>query len=196
MDNKKIKEKFSELLMDKKIFNLVCFVLVIAFILLTLNIITSRDKEKNKTIETNAEAMEPKESEKLTYEEAEERELLRILQSMKGVGEVEVKMYFATSEVKVPAEESNSQTSTTEESDTNGGKRVNNSKIDSSSIVMQNQEGDSSPVILQVNKPEVTGVIVVADGAADEQIKYDIQTAVSKLYNLSVANVNVFARES
>lgn len=201
MDNKKLKEVFNNLLQNKKVFNLVCLSLVIAFILLTINIITSGNDKSLETFTNQEENVEQKtnnnEADKeITYEDAEKQKLIEILSKIKGVGKVDVSMYFATSEVRVPAEQSNTQVSTTEETDSNGGTRVNNSQTDSSTIVMQSESGQSNPVILQVNKPEITGIIVIAEGAGNEQIKYDIQTAVSKLYNLSVANVNVYEMES
>lgn len=201
MDNKKFKEVFNNLLQNKKVFNLVCLSLVIAFILLTINIITSGNDKSLETFTNQEENVEQKtnnnEADKeITYEDAEKQKLIEILSKIKGVGKVDVSMYFATSEVRVPAEQSNTQVSTTEETDSNGGTRVNNSQTDSSTIVMQSESGQSNPVILQVNKPEITGIIVIAEGAGNEQIKYDIQTAVSKLYNLSVANVNVYEMES
>ena len=197
MNKKNLKEALNELLQNKKIFNLVCFSLVIAFILLTLNILTNGMENKEDAIATQGEVeSEEKTKEELSYEDAEQKKLEEILTKMKGVGKVEVKMYFASSEVKVPAQENSNQTSRTEETDSNGGTRVNNSQTDSSTIVMQSESGESHPVILQINKPEITGIIITAEGASNEQIKYDIQTAVSKLYNLSVANVNVFEMES
>lgn len=201
MDNKKLKEVFNNLLQNKKVFNLVCLSLVIAFILLTINIITSGNDKSLETFTNQEENVEQKTNnndadKEITYEDAEKQKLIEILSKIKGVGKVDVSMYFATSEVRVPAEQSNTQVSTTEETDSNGGTRVNNSQTDSSTIVMQSESGQSNPVILQVNKPEITGIIVIAEGAGNEQIKYDIQTAVSKLYNLSVANVNVYEMES
>lgn len=201
MYNKKLKEAFEKLMNDKKVFNLVCLSLVIAFILLTINILTSeigKNKEKDVLAAQgeveNGEVKEEKEL--LDYEEVEKKKLIDILSKIKGVGKVDVNMYFATSEIRVPAEESNTQRSTTEEEDSNGGKRVNNSQTDTKTIVMNSDSGESSPVILQINKPEITGVIIIAEGASNEQIKYDIQKAVSKLYNLSIANVNVYEMES
>ncbi|MEG0295380.1 MAG: stage III sporulation protein AG [Clostridium sp.] len=198
MNNKKIKESLDKLIQNKKIFNLVCLALAIAFILLTISILNSGSSKEsdvlsNDVANNNGQATTTKE---LTYEETQRKELIDILSKMKGVGEVDVKMHFATSEVKVPAKDNNKQTSVTEESDKQGGTRVNNSETDNSTVVMQSEGGESKPVFLQVNKPEVTGVVIVAEGATSEKVKYEIQTAVSKLYNLSVDKVNVMPMES
>lgn len=198
MNNKKIKESLDKLIQNKKIFNLVCLALAIAFILLTISILNSGSSKESNVLSNDVtnNTGQSSTTKELTYEEIQKKELIEILSKMKGVGEVDVKMHFATSEVKVPAKDNNTQTSITEESDKQGGTRVNNSETGNSSVVMQSEGGESKPVILQVNKPEVTGVVIVAEGATSEKVKYEIQTAVSKLYNLSVDKVNVMPMES
>ena len=46
--------------------------------------------------------------------------------------------------------------------------------------------------ILQTNKPEISGVVIVAEGASSSKVKYDIQVAVSSLYGISIDKVNVY----
>ncbi len=58
---------------------------------------------------------------------------------------------------------------------------------------MSNSSNGSEPVILKTEKPEVLGVMVVAEGAEDSKIKYEITKAISSLYNISVDKVNVLA---
>ena len=57
---------------------------------------------------------------------------------------------------------------------------------------MSSDSGKNEPYILQVNKPEISGVIIVAEGATSAKVKYDIQVAVSTLYGISIDKVNVY----
>ena len=127
-----------------------------------------------------------------SYEEEQRKELQSILSKMKGVGEVDVMIYFESGEEQIPATENNNSNTYTEETDNQGGKRTNNQSSDGTSVVMQNQGSGSSPFILKVNKPRITGVVVIAEGAEDTLIKYDIENAVSKLYDLNLDKVYVY----
>ncbi len=57
---------------------------------------------------------------------------------------------------------------------------------------MQNDSNTSEPFITKTYKPQITGIIIVAEGAKSNKITYDIQKAVSSFYNLSLDKVNVY----
>ena len=94
--------------------------------------------------------------------------------------------------VKVPATNSSTQTSETQEEDTNGGTRVTKQETEGATVVMQSDSNTSEPFITKTYKPQITGVLIVAEGAKSSKITYDIQKAVSSLYNLSLDKVNVY----
>ena len=108
------------------------------------------------------------------------------------MGDVEVEIYFESSEVLVPATNSNTQTSETQEEDNNGGTRVTKQETEGATVVMQNDSNTSEPFITKTYKPQITGIIIVAEGAKSNKITYDIQKAVSSFYNLSLDKVNVY----
>ena len=126
------------------------------------------------------------------YEAQQKTDLKKILKKIDGIGSVEVMMSFESDETKVPAMDSNKQTSVTEETDNQGGKRTTNQQTDNSQVVMENKNGQSAPLIVKTYKPKVVGVMVVAEGADDSKIKYEISQAVSNLYGLSLDKVNVY----
>jgi stage III sporulation protein AG len=80
--------------------------------------------------------------------------------------------------------------STTEKTD-NQGETVNNQNKMRKHLcyVWWNNE----PFILTTYKPKITGVIILAEGATNSKTKYEIEQAVSKLYNLSLDKVNVYS---
>ena len=195
-----LKEKIANLFKQKNITNLIILLLLVIMFYLVVsyftgvNNITKSEKtnlEKVSKEDMNSNSQE--DSEVLSYQEKQEKDLERILGKINGVGSVDVVINFQSSEVKVPAVDNSSQKSTTEETDSEGGTRVNSQETDGDKIVMSNSSNGSEPVILNTEKPEVLGVMVVAEGAEDSKIKYEITKAISSLYNISVDKVNVLA---
>lgn len=192
MDKKKLINELKKLLDDKKITNVLTIALVIAFVLIALNVFYPdmfKEKEKVKsTLSEEVETINTKEE----YEETQKKELKNILESMSGVGKVQVMINFKSGESKVLAYDSSKQIVSTEEKDTEGGTRVSNQTNDGTTVVMTNEGGDNEPFIVETYKPKIEGIMILAEGASDSRIKYDIQKAVSSLYGLSAEKVNVY----
>ena len=195
-----LKDKMSKILKQKNITNLIILLLLVIMFYLVVSYFTGVNNitksEKTNLEKVSKEDMNSncqKDSEVLSYQEKQEKDLERILGKINGVGSVDVVINFQSSEVKVPAVDNSSQKSTTEETDSEGGTRVNSQETDGDKIVMSNSSNGSEPVILKTEKPEVLGVMVVAEGAEDSKIKYEITKAISSLYNISVDKVNVLA---
>ena len=191
MDKKKLISEFKKLLDDKKITNILTIALVIAFIILALNVFYPDMFKKEDIKSTLSEEVEINNI-KDEYEEAQKEELKSILEDMYGVGEVKVMISFKSGESKVLAYDSSKQIVSTEEKDTEGGTRVSNQTDDGSTVVMTNEGGDNEPFIVETYKPKIEGIMILAEGASDSRIKYDIQKAVSSLYGLSAEKVNVY----
>ena len=191
MDKKKLISEFKKLLDDKKITNLLTIALVIAFISLALNVFYPDMFKKEDIKSTLSEEVEINNI-KDEYEEAQKEELKSILEDMYGVGEVKVMISFKSGESKILAYNSSKQVVSTEEKDTEGGTRVSNQTDDGSTVVMTNEGGDNEPFIVETYKPKIEGIMILAEGASDSRIKYDIQKAVSSLYGLSAEKVNVY----
>ncbi|EOU1647726.1 MAG: stage III sporulation protein AG [Clostridium perfringens] len=195
-----LKEKIANLFKQKNITNLIILLLLVIMFYLVVsyftgvnNITKSEKTNLEKVSKEDMNSNSQKDSEVLSYQEKQEKDLERILGKINGVGSVDVVINFQSSEVKVPAVDNSSQKSTTEETDSEGGTRVNSQETDGDKIVMSNSSNGSEPVILKTEKPEVLGVMVVAEGAEDSKIKYEITKAISSLYNISVDKVNILA---
>ncbi|MFW2487593.1 stage III sporulation protein AG [Clostridium chromiireducens] len=202
MDKDKLKNELNKILGQKPLKNLMAVCLVLAFILLAMNVLSpssgkslvSTKLSQTTTSQENVDkATTVNQVEAKDYEEKQKTDLKNILKKMNGVGDVEVMMSFENGEEKVPAYDKNTQKSTTEETDNEGGKRINNQDTDTSKIVMSTTDGNNEPFILKTYRPKVIGVIILAEGAENSKIKYEIEQAVSKLYNLSLDKVNVYS---
>ncbi|MCR1949750.1 stage III sporulation protein AG [Clostridium sp. DSM 100503] len=192
------KKELANVINDKKFLNAVCIALVLAFVLLAISFLTTGRKKETKptsvnTTTQNSSDLQNQSDEIIdSYEAQEKKELKNLLTKIENVGEVEVMIYFKSGEVKVPATENTTQEATTEETDNQGGKRTNTQQTDGSKVVMAGDGSKNEPYILQTNKPEISGVVIVAEGASSSKVKYDIQVAVSSLYGISIDKVNVY----
>ena len=200
MDKDKIIKEIKKILAQKQLKNLIAVCIVLGFILIAINVLlpSGKNLSNNKlSLGTTAENVDnttiSNEADKKSYEENQKIDLKNILKKMDGVGDVEVMMSFENGEQKVPAYDKNTQKSTTEETDNQGGKRVNNQNTDGENVVMTTSDGNNEPFILTTYKPKINGVIILAEGATNSKIKYEIEQAVSKLYNLSLDKVNVYS---
>lgn len=198
MDFKNLKKEFNRLIKDKKMSNLLALIVILGIIFLVTSFFVKDNKgsvnQTEGTLSVSAkESSSNKEVEILNeYEKEQKEQLNSILRKIEGVGEVDTMMTFESGEVKVPAYDNNIQTTTTEEEDSQGGKRVNEQKNDGSKVVMSSNSDGNEPFVTKVYKPKVIGVVVTAQGANNSKVKYNIEKAVSDLYNLSFDKVNVY----
>lgn len=190
MDLKKLIEKITEGGKNKYLFNLLVVVLVGILILIA----ASMFKENNSSAKTSSQINIKQASSQGTqdYEVALENELKDILQKTLGIGNVSVMIYFEGGEEQIPAVNVNDSTSTTEEKDSSGGVRSTTQKNTGSTVVITNDGSKNEPLILKQNKPKVTGVYVVAEGAEDEIIQLQINKAVTDLFDISPNKVTVY----
>lgn len=189
MDKKDFKDSLQKVLKDPKLMNIIAVLLIAVFAFLVVNFFNDNGKKTLAEGTENQTSTISTTNEIASYEEIQKQELKRILKSIKGVGEVEVMMYFESGESKVPAVNTNEQTSVAEETDGNSGKRVTNQNNNQNSVVMAN---GNDPLILKTLKPKVTGIVIVAEGAEVSKIKYDITKACSGLFDLSSDKINVY----
>ena len=200
MDKDKIIKEIKKILAQKQLRNLIVVCIVLGFVLIATDVLlpSSKTLSNNKLSSSNItekvdDTLITDKTDEKNYEEMQKTELQNILKKMNGVGDVEVMMSFENGEQKLPAYDKNTQKSTTEETDNQGGKRVNNQNTDGSTIVMTTSDGNNEPFILTTYKPKINGVIILAEGASNSKTKYEIEQAVSKLYNLSLDKVNVYS---
>ncbi|MCI9071051.1 stage III sporulation protein AG [Clostridium sp.] len=203
MDKDKLNEEINKLMKNKKFVNCLLVLLVIIFLWLAVSNFIGDDSSlvkgnsENKPIGAKEVLGQEEEGvttskELLDYETEQKEKLENILSKIDGVGEVVVDIYFESSEVKVPATNSNTQNSETKEEDNNGGTRLTKQETGGETVVMKSNSSTSEPFITKTYKPQITGVLIVAEGAKSSKITYDIQKAVSSLYNLSLDKVNVY----
>lgn len=199
MEKKSLSAEIKKIMNNKNFFNVLLFLLIAVFLLLATSSLgdsglnNSLNKSSNKSGAQEVSSSEGlTQEERLDYEEEQKDDLKQMLNKMDGVGEVEVMISFESGEVKVPAVNDTTQVAETKEDDGEGGTRINTQETTGSTIVMKSEEGTNEPYILKTYKPQINGILIIAEGAEDSKIRYDVQVAVSSLYNLSLDKVKVY----
>jgi len=128
-----------------------------------------------------------------TDEDAIARRLEGILARVQGVGQVRVQVTLAAGPSRVVQVDPKKTTRTTQEKDTNGGTRQISEADESSQMVLVhgNSAGADAPVVLQVNRPAVAGVLVVAEGAGDPNVRAELARAVSVALGIPLNHIQV-----
>lgn len=152
-------EKLKKMLKDKnrKIENLVVFLVILVITLIIINKIIKEDEPKATPHYSNAELASVS-SNSVGSDDLEKR-LENILSKMDGVGEVSVLVTYSQSSQVIPMYNESNSKSVTEETDTSGGTRTIEAEDNEKSVVTGS---DSNPVTERTVNPRIEGAIVTA----------------------------------
>ena len=165
---------------------LLCLVSLIVINFLQNKQDTSQNTENNKTQESeNLDKQENNEKEDL------EARLTDILKEINGSGDVSVMITYDNSEEIEPAYNSNSTKETTSETDSSGGERTVETSSENKTLVTSSS---SKPIVIKTKEAKIKGVLVVASGASDPQIKETLYEAVQTALQISGHQVQVYAK--
>ncbi len=159
-------------------------------------------KEQNVIPEHNANNLSASEpvtvsSEVARLEQATERRLEEVLGEIQGAGKVSVTLFLAAGPQYNYANNTNTSNRTVEEQDQGGGARVTTEINEDSQMVMSRAAGSNGdrPVVIKEIKPDVRGVLVVAEGASDPFVRATLTKAVQTLMGIPAHQVNVLPRK-
>lgn len=129
-----------------------------------------------------------------TYEQQLEMRVKNILKNVDGVGKVDVMIALHSSSEKVIRSDTNSSGSLTEETDSSGGTRRSESSAYSTTTVMEDSSGNSAPVIEKEVYPEISGIVISAEGGDDPKVRSEISAAMEALFGLPAHKIKVLKR--
>ncbi len=143
-----------------------------------------------KSVKTNNEDNLSEEKETVDYSHSvleTEKKLEEILSKIKGAGDVEVMIYYSNLGEKIIA--SDSRTRNEKE---NRGEGVESFAEDKEkNTVLYGGSGNEMPFITEERLPKASGILVIAEGAHNEKVKYEITEAVRALLGVSPNRVRV-----
>lgn len=195
MKKKEISELLKELVSKKYVANIIV-VLGVAVIALVFagDLFTKDSSVKNNIQETLGDTFVLEEEVSRTEEEIVEARLKQILKKIKGSGDVDVMVTFDMGSEIVPASNTVEHRDTTEEKDSNGGVRTVTSENITENIVTTNDNSGNKPLVIKEIKPKIRGVIVVAEGADDPEVKMQLYDAVKTVLQVSGDRVQIYPK--
>jgi stage III sporulation protein AG len=129
------------------------------------------------------------------YEERYEEQLKSALEAIVGVEDVTVVVNVDATETKVLEKNRTTQQKTTDETDREGGKRNVEDNSMNEEVVIIRQGEEETPIVLTTKKPEIRGVLVVAKGADNIQVKKWIVEAVTRVLHVPSHRVAVMPKK-
>jgi stage III sporulation protein AG len=129
------------------------------------------------------------------YEDHYENELKEILEDAVGISDVSVMINLDATEAQVHAFNTKTQTQNTDEIDSQNGKRKVKDQSTDKQVVILRSGDTEKPIIVRTEKPVVRGVIIVAKGAENIQVKQWIIEAVTRVLNVPPHKISVLPKK-
>nr|WP_239587847.1 stage III sporulation protein AG [Gracilibacillus alcaliphilus] len=146
--------------------------------------------------ETWKQTAEPNATAEITeLEKAYEEDLTQLLEKIAGISSVEVMINLDATNEQVYQKNLVIGTQVTNETDQNGGNRKIDDETREQTIVIVRQGEKEVPLLVQTKKPNVRGVLVVANGVDNIERKKSVNEAVSKVLDVPVHRVSVMPKE-
>ena len=122
-----------------------------------------------------------------------EEKLKKMLESVRGLGEVEVMITLESSEERIVEKDMTAERSQTEEQDSAGGTRtVSSSNTGYQTVYQDGSQG--SPFVVKTITPKVEGVLVVAEGAGKGNMTGEITQIAQALFGVEAHKVKVLEK--
>lgn len=125
-----------------------------------------------------------------------ENNLKTILSKIKGAGKVDVMITFFSGNESIPAVDEKTSESDTNEKDKEGGSRIIKQSDIENKIIYEENDGVKKPFIVKELLPQVKGVVIVADGAGDIEVKSNLSKATEALLDVASHKIQVFERNN
>lgn len=122
-----------------------------------------------------------------------EEKLKKMLESIGGLGEVEVMITLESSEERIVEKDMTAERSNTEEQDSAGGTRTISSSNTGYQTVYQ-EDDQGAPFIVKTLAPKVEGVLIVAEGAGKGNMANEIMQIAQALFDVEAHKVKVLEK--
>lgn len=178
----KLKDKLQESNFVNKIKNIKHLDIVIVIIFVSILLLIYFGDSSNKSNENNG--LQNYTSYEAYTKDLETR-LSKVLSKIEGVGDINVMITLDGSPELIIAY--------------NTEEKINNSLSTNESVTIKKepiiitQDGSSNPLILSEKLPSILGVVIVAQGANNVAVKLNLLSATTKLLNISVNSIEIFA---
>lgn len=126
------------------------------------------------------------------YREQMEEQLQRALTQVKGIGRTKVMITLKGSKEMVINKDTPFQEDTTKEKDSAGGEREQvSSNQQEETVLVTDESGRSIPYVIKELEPEISGILVIAEGGDREIVIQEITDACEVLFSVPVHKIKV-----
>lgn len=130
------------------------------------------------------------------YEYSYEKQLRDALEQIVGVSDVHIVINLAETETKIFERNISTKEQKTDETDREGGKRKVEDMTRDNEVVVIRTGDKEEPLIAKIEKPSIRGVLVVARGVENIQVKTWVVEAVSRVLDVPSHRVSVLPKKS
>lgn len=123
-----------------------------------------------------------------------EKDLQKMLNNIQGVTDADVMVNLHSTNVNVYEKNKSTGKQMTEETDKSGGERVVEDETEDTEVVLVRQGDREVPLLIQTNKPNVKGVLIIAKGVEDVEVKKAIIESVSRVLDVPTHRISVMPK--
>lgn len=182
----------------RKIENMVVFLILLIIVIISVNVIWKSDNKQNSNNRSEGNNTYSNQAVLASNNEGKddlEKRLENILSQVEGAGEVSVMLSYSSTSQTVPMYDESESSTVTEETDNAGGQRKVSQSDYKKNVVYKEEGSQKEPITQTIKTPEITGVIVICDGAKSPTIKADITNAVSAVTAVATHKIQVLERK-
>ena len=176
----------------KQIENIVVFIIILIVTVLIINNMWSGEENEEDSQQSSKVLAQTQSS----GQDNLENNLEDILETINGVGKVNVLIKYSESSTVVAMYNETISESTTKENDGDGGTKDVKETENKKEIVYTDEDGKNKPITEKVVMPVIEGAIITAQGAGNANVKSSIVSAVEAVTGLAVHKIQVFEMKS
>ena len=183
-------QDFMQKIKEKKLKRSDWLILVLAGILILIIAVPTDTKEK-KQAEKSKENISKENNTMEASKDEIERKLEDILEKIDGAGDVKVMITYQDSGTQVVEKDKNTSENSLEESDSTGGVRSTKEQQLQESTVYEEADAGNTPFVSKELLPKVEGILIVASGGDNQNVKQNISEAVLALFQVEAHRIKI-----
>lgn len=154
-----------------------------------------KNNNLNKETESGQETEDIEDDYNKKYGDMMKAEVENVLSKVQGVGRLKVMLTMESTSEKIVLRDNPYQTENSTDTDSTGATRSTESYRSEQKTVCITKGGDSTPYIVKELEPKIKGVVVVAEGGDDINIKKEIMEAIQVLFGIEPHKIKVMKLE-
>lgn len=123
-----------------------------------------------------------------------EKQLTEVLEKVSGISEIDVMVNLDSTDISVFEKNTMTGKQVTDETDKSGGIRKVEDTTEDQQVVIIRQGDKETPLVVQIKKPEVRGVLVAAKGVEQASTKTWVIESISRVLDVPTHRISVLSK--